>query len=501
MLRLIRLLILRVAHVRLAGLIEGRNILFFVFYLSLSANAYALTNPIIEENAKPGTDRWQLTKVAEEVNAQIKGYASATSVNKGASITFYVSVRSARLYSIEIYRMGWYGGKGGRLMKSIKSLQGVRQRAPVVNAVTGLIYCPWSASYTLKVPTDWVSGIYFAKLKDAQGYENYITFAVRDDARQASFLYQQPVTTYQAYNLYPDDGVTGKSLYDDFSYGAVTMAGDKRAVRVSFDRPYTYDGAGFFFEWEHDLVSWLEKSGYDVAYSTDIDLHQRGAPMLRRYKAFLSAGHDEYWTKQMYDAAVSARDTGVNLAFFGSNAVYWQIRLVNGRNNVPNRDMISYKDASIDPITDASRKTIQWRELGRPEQTLVGIQYITYNSFEYDGSKNSDYIVRNSQHWVYRNTGFTDGARVPKIVGYEVDGYMASYPRPPNTHYALLSRSPFTDYDGNRVVANSSIYRAPSGAWVFATGTMSWSWALNNPIFANSGIQKTTANILGRFLQ
>ena len=46
---------------------------------------------------------------------------------------------------------------------------------------------------------------------------------MRDDSRIADLLYQQSVTTYQAYNNYPDDGATGKSLYDFNSYGANTI--------------------------------------------------------------------------------------------------------------------------------------------------------------------------------------------------------------------------------------------------------------------------------------
>ena len=470
-------------------------------WIGVSMAALAAANPIIEENAKPGDDTWGLDVLAEESLGKIKGYASATSVNKGGSITFYVSVNAPQKYSIDIYRMGWYGGAGGRLVRSAAGLSGIKQKAPVLNATTGLVWCPWTASYVLTIPTDWVSGIYFAKLTDTAGYQNYIQFAVRDDARTADFLYQQPVTTYQAYNAYPDDGVKGKSLYSYSSWGDVTIAGDKRAVKVSFDRPYTNDGAGFFFGWEHGLIMWLEREGYDVSYATDIDLHVQGSALIKRYKALISAGHDEYWSKQMYDAAVAGRNAGVDLAFMGSNAVFWQIRLGAGRFRVPNRVVVCYKDASIDPTTSAARKTILWRDVGRPEQTLIGVQYRTYNRFTYDGSTHSDYIVRNSDHWAYANSGFTNGDRVSALVGYEVDSLDPSYPMPANLSYTLLSSSPFTDYYGDNVVANSSIYQARSGAWVFATGTMSWSWGLNHPAFENDGIKQTTRNVLNKFLE
>ena len=87
--------------------------------------------------------------------------------------------------------------------------------------------------------------------------------------------------TYQAYNNYPNDRRTGKSLYPFNSFGALTVYGDPRAVKVSFDRPYALysldtdngHGSGQFLVWELRFVSWLERSGYNVAYSTDVDTH------------------------------------------------------------------------------------------------------------------------------------------------------------------------------------------------------------------------------------
>src|SRR5439155_2049336 len=137
-------------------------------------------------------------------------------------------------------------------------------------------------------------------------------FTVRDDSRAAALLYQLPVTTYQAYNDYPYDNVSGKSLYAFNSFGANTVGGSHAAVKVSFDRPYSWDGLGgvysnTFLYWDYPTVRWLEKSGYDVAYSTDVDTHTNGGSLLN-YRGILSGGHDEYWSKPMYDAWVAARD-------------------------------------------------------------------------------------------------------------------------------------------------------------------------------------------------
>ncbi len=270
------------------------------------------SSPIAVENQQAGTSQWQIPfgSAATDSGGQIKGYASATSVNKGENISFYVSVNPAQTYTIDVYRMGWYQGLGGRLMQHIGPLSGVQQPTCPTDGTTGMIECQWAPAYTLATQTSWTSGIYLALMINAQGYQNYIVFVVRDDSRVAALLYQQPVTTYQAYNDYPFDNTTGKSLYSFNSYGATTVSGGPNAVKVSFDRPYMSDGTGIawgqsFFSWEFAFVRWMEKSGYDVTYATDVDTHTNGS-MLLNYRGILSGGHDEYWSKPMYDAFIAA---------------------------------------------------------------------------------------------------------------------------------------------------------------------------------------------------
>src|SRR5207302_6407658 len=208
---------------------------------SASTDAYIVVDafdhaqaPIVAENQQPGSGNWDMWlngfRPADDVSKQIKGYASATSVNKGGSITFYITVNPAQTYTIDVYRMGWYQGLGGRLLQHIGPLTGMPQFPCPVDAQTGLIECPWTASYVLTVPTTWTSGVFLAQVTNAQGYQNYIPFVVRDDARHSDILYQQSIATYQAYNNFPNDG-TGKSLYEFNSFGANTVAGSPRAVK------------------------------------------------------------------------------------------------------------------------------------------------------------------------------------------------------------------------------------------------------------------------------
>src|SRR5256712_6675936 len=129
---------------------------------------FTFVSPVVLENQQPGAASWQLPgPPADDINQQIKGYASATSVNKGESITFYVTVNPAQQYTMDVYRMGWYQGLGARLMKSIGPLQGVAQPACPADATTGLIECDWPAAYTLTLPTTWTSSVFIVHSPDA----------------------------------------------------------------------------------------------------------------------------------------------------------------------------------------------------------------------------------------------------------------------------------------------------------------------------------------------
>lgn len=438
-----------------------------------SASAARAQNPVQAENAKPGTAEWRLTLPAG--SREIEGYASETSVDRGGSLDFMVSTAEAQ-FEIAFYRLGWYGGAGGRLVAPPVVLPGRLQTTPAPDA-TGMVECRWPASYRLSVPrnaddpTDWASGLYVAKLTAlTSGRQSYVPFVVRDDARRSDLLFQSSVTTFQAYNSWG-----GKSLYSFNSTGAP-------AVRVSFDRPYA-DGSGTgqllseWHAWEMTLMRFLEREGHDVSYITDIDTHARPGLLARSlHKAWLSVGHDEYWTWEMRDHVEAARDAGLGLGFFGSNIAYWQVRLEPGASGEPYRRMISYKyDYTSDPFyTDGDpsndrKVTTQFRlaPVNRPEEDLIGVMYA-------HDPVNVDLVVDDASSWAYAGTGLVTGSTLPGLVGYEVDKMFTSTPG-----RARLGHSPYTGASGATEWSHMVTFTAPSGATVFATGTLQWTWALD----------------------
>jgi len=488
------------------------------FYLAPAvAQSGRASNPIQVENQRPGTTRWQSpqlrrgAQIAEEAPRpragapaarapaareastwqppDISGYADQPSVNHGAVIRFYVSTDPAKspTWDLEVYRMGWYGGSGARLMYSTYGLPSQLQPVPAPDPTTGLIAATnWSVSYALQTDPAWPSGVYLAKLMSRTGV-GYIPFVVRADGVPADILYQVPVTTWQAYN---DWG--GKSLYDYQSPGG-------RAYKVSFDRPYNqWSGAGHLFDGEYNAIRWLEQQGYNITYVTSLDVHTTPAIFQNR-KVFVSFWHDEYWSKPMRDNLTAARNAGVHLAFFDSNNIYWQVRFEPSTSGVPNRVMVCYKDATLDPGQGALT-TVLWRDppVNQPENALLGSMFESL--FDYGTS--FPWVVTNASHWIYAGTGLQDGQQIAGLVGYEYDKVWNNGQTPAGV--VALSASPLTDYQGITSLQQATYYRHASGAMVFNAATNYWAWKLDDNDYQRHGVdsrvQRMTANLLAAMI-
>src|SRR5918911_3526860 len=76
----------------------------------------ACGNPVACENALPGTDpaTWEVDGAGDPT---IQGYATSMSTNVGGTVSFKIKSATSN-YRIDIYRLGWYGGSGGRPLPS-----------------------------------------------------------------------------------------------------------------------------------------------------------------------------------------------------------------------------------------------------------------------------------------------------------------------------------------------------------------------------------------------
>jgi len=127
----------------------------------------------------------------------IEGYCSHARARAGETVRFFVSTAPASDFRLDIYRLGYYGGTGGRHMASLGPFQGATQPWPAIGAKR-LRDCAWTPCAELKIPADWVSGVYLGKLTaDQGGVQSYIVFIVRDD-RRADLMFQCSDHTWQA---------------------------------------------------------------------------------------------------------------------------------------------------------------------------------------------------------------------------------------------------------------------------------------------------------------
>ena len=336
-------------------------------------------NATVCENANPGAlaSQWDVQGAGDPT---IQGFATEISVNRGETVRFKIST-GATAYQLNVYRMGYYGGKGARLMAVVSPSAALPQIQPacLIDSATGLIDCGnWSESASWTVPATAVSGVYFAKVvRTDTGGASHILFVVRDDARHSDLLFQTSDTTWQAYNRYG-----GNSLY--VGGPGVNPA---RAYKVSYNRPITTRGTtpeNSPFSAEYPMIRWLEANGYDVSYVAAADV-DRSASTLLNHRAFLSVGHDEYWSGAQRANVEAARDAGVHLAFFSGNEIFWKTRWepsIDGTNRAY-RTLVSYKETHADAVVDPADPptwTGTWRDPrfsppadgGRPENALSG---------------------------------------------------------------------------------------------------------------------------------
>lgn len=376
--------------------------------------------------------------------------------------------------------MGWYGGARARKVWSSPLVEGTRQAPAVVTGDVHTPSAPWNPSLTVDT-TGWPPGDYLLRLDTAaKSAHQFVPITVRARSAQGLLVLVNANTTWQAYN---DWG--GYSLYHGPSGGRID-----RSRAVSFDRPYAYgQGAGDFIGAELPLLALAEKLGLPLGYATDVDL-QRDPHLLDGARGMLSLGHDEYWSKEMRAAVTSARDRGMNIAFFGANALYRKIRF--GSTTLgPDRLEINYKD-DTDPIgaTDKSQVTTQWRSepSNDPESSLTG-------TFYQCNPVRADMVVVNPGNWLFRGLDLKRGAALPGVVGSEYDRVDLAAPTPHPIE--ILTHSPVT-CGGNPDHSDSAYYTTRSGAGVFDAGTSDWIANLDS---ANPTTRRVLTTVTTNLLQ
>ncbi len=440
------------------------------------------SNRIIEENQKAGSDDWQLTRVRPDKpdgyrSPWIEGYCSTQSVEAGESIDIMVSTDPARKFILEVFRTGYYGGKGAALKATLGPFQGKKQITPQPGP-KNIHECRWEVTTTIRIPGDWLSGVYLGRLTtlpegvDEAYWQSYIIFIVKDQ-RPADILFQCSDNTWQAYNKWPDN----YSLYTH-PKGIQGPWAD-----VSFDRPYARQGqfaevvndplsfgSGEFLSLEQPLSFFLEQHGYDVTYCSNSDMINPDRAL--RCKTFISVGHDEYWDIRQFRSVEKLRDEGVNLLFLSGNSICWVSPFRSNSQGKPNRIIFRGGPYGGDIEHAVGREADHgpFPERGPDEGMLMGVRNIE------PVNGGGDWTVVRADHWIFEGTGVKNGDKIPGLIGWEYHG------NPP-------------DIEGLEVVARGTAwvggdtpqqwcavaYPGPKGNFVFNASTIFWAQGLSHP--------------------
>jgi hypothetical protein len=434
--------------------------------------------------------------------AVIEGYTDQLSYQAGDTVRFHVSCAHPK-FSIEIARLG----AERKVVQRSTDLPGKEHPIPANASSHG---CGWPAAFEIKVPAEWKSGYYTARLQTTAGgkpISSELFFVVRSatPGKSAKVLLQLATNTYNAYCNWG-----GYSLY---AYNGNNRV---QGQRVSFDRPI----AGQARNWELPFIAWAEKAGYALDYAVNSDLEIR-PEILKHYKLVLSVGHDEYWSSAMRDNLEKYIAAGGNVAFFSGNTCCWQVRSED-----KGRALFCCKQAyRADPLfAKGERKllTTLWSHhlVGRPENTLTGVGFLWGGYHKSHGqfmNGSGAFTVQRPGHWLFEGTevkrGSIFGGGKDKVVGYECDGCELQWKDgvPSPTHrdgtpksFEVVAIAParwhpddcewYEKWEKGRT-GNAVMGAYVRGGTVVTVGTTDWSHGLrgNDPV-----VVRVTRNLLDR---
>ncbi len=424
-------------HELTANLRPGRNTFTWHPHWSVGARTYLVR---ITATDGAGNRRTYGADNARAGRRLTSAVVRVLGVDAGFSAESYVATSSARLaietdaksLTLQTFR----AGPEDAPTHSDTLMNGV--------AVNGPVTIPWSARHrraTLNFAVGpWPSGVYFVKLTADDGRIGYAPFVVRPTVLGATsrVAVVMPTNTWQAYNFRDSD----RNGWGDTWYakGAQSTA--------ALGRAYTRRGVPpQWRKYDVGFLRWLHATGKqpDLLTESDLETIRTAEELIRLYDFVIFPGHTEYVTRHEYDLVRNYRDLGGNIAFLSANNFFWEVRR-EGR---------------------VLRRTRLWRDVGRPESSVLGVQYRANDS----GRIQKPFVVRAAATapWFFAGTGLGDGA----VFGQELGGYGIEIDQttpftPPGT--IVLAEVP--DLYGPGLTAQMTYYETPQGAKAFAAGTI-----------------------------
>jgi hypothetical protein len=292
------------------------------------------------------------------------------------------------------------------------------------------------ASISVVRPGDWPSGLYFLRISARDGRIGYAPFIVRPRTigknRVAVVLATQ---TWQAYN-FADANSDGWG--DSWYVSGRTHAIDLTRGYLDFGIPFRFN------DWDLTFLTWLQLTGKQVDFLSDADLNAlSGDELARAYDLVVFPGHEEYVTTNELDAITRFRNLGGNLAFLAANNMFWHVRI----------------DGAL------MTKVGKWRDEGRPEESLVGAQYVGSNH----GAVQKPFVVTGAgaAPWFFAGTGLVNGSSFGSY-GIEVDALGPASPK------GAIVLAEIRGLFANGKAAQMTYYETPAGAKVFDAGAINF---------------------------
>jgi hypothetical protein len=417
----------------------------------------------------------------------ITGYASATSVYPNDQLSFCCSSDAGTVSAdFTFERIG-----DGALPETINA-QVVLQAPPPAKAWEGF---NWAPSAVFIVPDPWPTGLYRVSANGAW----IADFVVRPLQPTSRILLQ---ICFNTENAYCDVG--GNNLYWK---GPPLKKSSSRAEKVSFDRP------GIEIGGEIPFINWLKSKNINVDYCSSVDLTDPSV-LENNYDLLLIAGHSEYWSKEARDQVERFVRNGGNVAVFGGNTCYRQVRFEQN-----NRLMVFYKYASNDPMlgVDNDRVTVAFNQnpVCRPPNSLLGIGFADGGGRWGDPDeslRNEVYAIRTPDHWVFEGVAAATLGDNLGLMGYETDAAPIvdepeGYARALTTESTPICFTPLATADMRATwqkagkAGMSTVGLHVRNGTVFAAGTVGWSAALTEAGPAADDLSRVTFNVISRLGQ
>ncbi len=418
-----------------ANLKPGRHTFTWHPHWTMGARTYLIRLSTLD---RAGNRRTYGADNAREGRKLRSAVVRVLGVDAGFTAESYVASSAARLAietdATELTLQTFRAGGEDTRTHSDTLMNGV----PVDQPVT----IPWKAFHrraTLnRALGPWPTGVYFVKITSNDGRIGYAPFIVRPTTlgERSRVAVVMPTNTWQAYNFRDRDG----NGWGDTWYA--------KGAQSTVDLGRMYIRRGVPPQWRKydvDFIRWLHATGKqpDILTETDLESIRTAEELIRLYDFVVFPGHTEYVTRHEYDLMQNFRDLGGNLAFLSANNFFWQVQL-QGR---------------------TLRRTQLWRDIGRPESSLLGVQYRGND----DGRIQRPYIVRSASTapWLWAGTGLGDGATFgQELGGYGIEIDQTAPATPPGT--IVLAEIP--DIFGPGLTAQMTYYETPQGAKVFAGG-------------------------------